>query len=149
MRKPLWLLPGAAIAWSGSAVAPPPVAHAEQQVFCNKVHQPLVACPNFDLGDWDRVRARYPGQQAHGIWACVYMYNTRTGRIRGGPIEGVNCGSTWSTPTWNPMGWNYGDTYENDYLSYIYLNEAAGSPPHTLVGWTSDNQAEAATADYK
>jgi hypothetical protein len=145
VRKPLWLLSGAAIAWSGSALGPTSAAFAEQDVFCHKVYQPNETCPNGKRNDWDRVRSRYPGHESHRVFACVYMYNVRTGLIRG---RDTWCGFSWSNPSWNPMGHNYGDTYEEDYIAYNYL-DFRNCCAHTLIGWTSDNQYEAASADYK
>lgn len=143
MRKPLWLLSGAAMVWSGSALGPASAAFAEQDRFCGFLLQPGHTCNNATLGDWDRARTRYPGHESHGVFAGVYMYNTRTKDIRG---DAIWAGRTWSNPTWNPYGHNYGVTHENDYIVY---NKLYGEYAHTLVGWTSDNQVEAASADYK
>lgn len=69
--------------------------------------------------------------------ACVYMWNFQSGQMRGGQEW---CNPTWSTPTWNPMGHNYGVTTYSYYRSLNHL--PAGQSAHTLVGWTSNNQAD-------
>lgn len=51
------------------------------------------------------------------------------------------CAYTWSSPTWNPIGWNFGDTYMNWYQSHneLHVGQCCN---HTLYGWTSDNQTD-------
>lgn len=49
------------------------------------------------------------------------------------------CAYTWSEPTWNPIGHNYGTTTEN-WTSVNHIR--SDQPAHTLYGWTSDNQTD-------
>jgi hypothetical protein len=100
---------------------------------------PGYACMNSYQSHWDRVRTRYPGAQYDNVYACVYMWNYRTNQRRG---DVQYCGLTWSSPTWNPIGHNYGVTTAYDYKSWNVYPSCCNSTGHTLVGWTSDNQTD-------
>jgi hypothetical protein len=64
------------------------------------------------------------------------MWNFQAGQKRGGETANY-CGYTWDT---NPIGHNYGVTTQSDYRSFNWL--LSTNSPHTLVGWTSDNQTD-------
>jgi hypothetical protein len=117
-----------------------PEAHAGYQYFCGNTVSPGLACvpSSSPWHNWDRVRSRYPGHQAHNVIACVLMWNNQEGGRRGGV---THCAYTWSSPTWNPMGWNFGDTWANKYESFNEL-DSRNCCAHTLQGWTSDNQTD-------
>lgn len=89
--------------------------------------------------NWDRVRSRYPGHQAHNVKACVYMSNLQNGTAQRGGV--YHCAFTWSEPYSNPIGWNFGDTWANVYQSHNDLH-VGQCCTHTLYGWTSDNQTD-------
>jgi hypothetical protein len=110
-----------------------PDANATADHFCGFLYPDQVCINNYQ-SHWDRVRSRYPGPQAHNVYACVYMWNFATGQQRGGATY---CGYTWDS---NPIGHNYGVTSQSDYRSMNWLR--ANNTPHTLVGWTSDNQTD-------
>jgi hypothetical protein len=97
---------------------------------------PAQACSSEAYRNWDRVRARYDGSSAPQVRACVYMSNLHTGVPRRGGV--YFCAVTWTT---NPIGWNFGDTFQNYYQSH---NDLASSMccSYYLYGWTSDNQTD-------
>lgn len=128
----------AAAAMFGVGLTDSPTAKAATDHFCGFLY-PGQVCINSYKSHWDRVRSRYPGHQAHNVFACVYMWNFRTGQMRGGTQY---CAYTWSNPTWNPMGHNYGVTTQSDYKSLNHYPNCCNSTAHTLVGWTSDNQTD-------
>lgn len=119
-------------AMAGGSASP---AQAFATNFCNgQFYQPGDRCNGYP-DDWDRVRARYPGHQSHNVVACVWQTDG-FGIGRGGTY----CNPTWSDPTWNPMGHNWGDTWD-DY--YPFNGLPPGQPSgHTLVGWASNNQTD-------
>jgi hypothetical protein len=126
------LLSGALLATSLSSAKD---ARAFAAHFCGSVQFPGTECYHPTQSHWDRVRSRYPGPQAHNVYACVYMYNYSTNQIRG---QFIPCAHTWET---NPMGHNYGVTNSSDYKSFNRYPSYNGSS-HTIVGWTSDNQTD-------
>lgn len=113
----------------------PASADAAVDHFCGFLY-PGESCINDYQDHWDRVRTRYPGPQAHNVYACVYMWNIIQNRRRGGS-GAIYCGYSWDT---NPVGHNYGVTTQPHYRSFNML--ASGNTPHTLVGWTSTNQTD-------
>lgn len=115
-------------------------AQAATDHFCvSVVVSPGAGCGRSYQSHWDRARDRYLGHQNDNVTACVYMVNYAQGQaLRGGIIP---CARTWSTPTWNPMGHNYGVTNQPDYASWIKMSTATCCA-HTLTGWTSDNQTD-------
>jgi hypothetical protein len=121
--------------FAASSLGPIPPAHAATQHFCGYVLNAGAGCGS-SQSHWDRVRSRYPGAQAHNVSACVYMWNNATGQIRGGP-GWIFCAHSWDT---NPIGHNYGVTGGSTYVSVNKLDY--NQSPHTLVGWTSDNQTD-------
>lgn len=139
-RRLLTLLPVLAVTFfvslsagsSGVAVGVTSAAAAEDH-FCGYVLQPGWSCQSDYFSSWRRVRSRYPGSFSDNVVSCVYMYNFRTQRTRGGMQY---CGKTWSRPGENPLGHDYGPTAasDNDYASF---NRLASLPAHTLIGWTS------------
>lgn len=138
MRKSrLATLSAMAVACLATLLGSASAAFAVEDHFCGIVLQPGNGCGNGYLNDWERVRTRYPGLQSHNVDGCVFMYNWRTLQYRGGAIY---CGGTWSSPTWNPFGHNYGTTNQPDYQSWNLL--PGSEAPHTLVGWTSNNQTD-------
>ena len=124
------------LAVASVSVLVPAVAFATEDHFCNILLQPGQVCGNGVDSDWDRVRSRYPGQQSDGVTAGVYMYSYSLAQYRDGIVYTA---ATWSSPTWNPMGHNYGVTTYRGWRSY---NVLPGQYAHTLVGWTSDNQTD-------
>jgi hypothetical protein len=110
-------------------------ARADVSHFCvDQFYYPGDGCRG-PTSDWDRVRARYPGAQGHGVWACVLQ--TYTNLVARGTTF---CTSTWSSPTWNPMGKNWGVT-SGTYIPWNQLDWGQLNP-HTLVGWASTNQTD-------
>jgi hypothetical protein len=106
-------------------------ASAAAEHFCNQLLAPGNSCSS-TYSDWDRVRTRYPGLQAHGTVGCVSMYYN--GTTRNGQEY---CAHTWNE---NPIGHNFGVTSSTwTSLNRLHYQQASG---HTLVGWTSTNQTD-------
>jgi hypothetical protein len=115
-----------------------PRAEAGSISFCNRLVYPNTSCPSRYEHPWQRVRARYPGSQSDNVTACVFLQNwSHNLGLRDGRMY---CDRTWSSPTWNPMGHNYGSPFGYYWEAYVYL--PSGQPAHTLVGWASDNQTD-------
>jgi len=92
---------------------------------------------NNQIDHWDRVRNRYLGNETDNVTGCVYMVNlSGGGSLRGGIIP---CARTWTRPSSNPMGHNYGVTTEPNYGSRIRNGSCCG---HSFTGWASDNQTD-------
>lgn len=129
-----------AVAALSASIASPstPSAHAGVDHFSG-ILWPAQAISSAAWRNWDRVRSRYPGHQAHNVKACVYMSNLQNGTPHRGEI--YHCAFTWTTPNSNPIGWNFGDTYANIYQSNNDLHSGQCCT-HTLYGWTSDNQTD-------
>ncbi|HEX2070437.1 MAG TPA: hypothetical protein VHF90_02175 [Thermoleophilaceae bacterium] len=132
-------LVAAVLVYAAFAFGDLPEAHANVDYVCPGVWLSGGGgtCGRSYQSHWDRARNRYHGHQDHNVTGCVYMVNyDNRGALRGGIIP---CGRTWSSPTWNPMGHNYGVTTQPSYAVWIKNGSAHG---HTFTGWTSDNQTD-------
>jgi hypothetical protein len=67
---------------------------------------------------------------------CVAQINVNTEGLRGGRDW---CDFTWTTPSPNPMGHNYVDTFASQYQPRI---DNGSANTHTFTGWASDNQTD-------
>jgi hypothetical protein len=114
-------------------------AEAYAQHFCAQAFlAPNSPCGNHSTQNhWDRTRNRYLGHEAHNVRGCVYQVHFPSLALRNGIIP---CARTWSSPTWNPMGHNYGVTTAPSFASYI--KAGANCCAHTFTGWTSNNQTD-------
>lgn len=119
----------------GALVAPSADGFADH--FCNYVLYPGGTCEGTSVREWERVRTRYPGPQAHNVTGCVFMYSNAYRN------NATYCARTWSEPTWNPIGHNYGPTgYPPIWWTYNWLPSTDNCCSHTLAGWASDNQTD-------
>jgi hypothetical protein len=127
-----------ALATASVCLGTPTDAFANEDHFCvNTFYTVGDQCTDYQAGDWDRVRIRYAGNQNDGVSGTVWMANTCTGAaVRGGTKY---VGRTWSSPTLNPFGHNYGDTFTDCYLLF---NSNPMPNGHTFTGWGSDNQTD-------
>jgi hypothetical protein len=133
------LLTVAAGCLAASSVVPSGAAAIERH-FCVSTlvySGPANACEDWQIRDWDRTRNRYAGHKNDNVVGCVFQRNVNAGnQLRGGRDW---CDYTWSSPTLNPMGHNYGTTTVNQYTNGI----SNGTPyPHTFTGWASTNQTD-------
>lgn len=81
---------------------------------------------------YERVRSRYHGQQSDGVRTCVSLYRDYL-------LGGVHCAASWSSPTWNPIGHNFGNGGQGWTFPFLINDTNHG---HTFTGWASDNQTD-------
>lgn len=130
LRKAL-LLCSLTACMSGAFVASATPAMAAEDHFCGVLVYPAGHCSDGTyISDWDRVRARYPGPQAHNVWACVGLFNHNSNSW---DSDGYICGHTWET---NYVGHHFDDHAVSAYRPYNIMPGGACCA-HTLIGWTS------------